>query len=80
MRELVERELVDGRLAGRRPAYGRRTAVARRPHGTGLEYGLIAAALAVAIVTVVAGLGARYGGAPDTTPPAIAGAVQHAID
>ncbi|MDR6954541.1 Flp pilus assembly pilin Flp [Ancylobacter sp. 3268] len=34
--------------------------MARRPQGTGLEYGLIAAALAVAIVTVVAGLGARY--------------------
>ena len=40
----------------------RRSAAARRPHGTGLEYGLIAAALAVAIVTVVAGLGTRYGG------------------
>lgn len=39
----------------------RRSAAVRRPHGTGLEYGLIAAALAVAIVTVVAGLSARYG-------------------
>lgn len=52
-------------------AHRRRTAVARRPQGTGLEYGLIAAALAVAIVTVVAGLGARYGsaspGLPQTT-------------
>ncbi|HEY9211963.1 MAG TPA: hypothetical protein VIQ29_03820, partial [Ancylobacter sp.] len=43
-------------------AHRRRTAVARRSHGTGLEYGLIAAALAVAIVTVVAGLSARFGG------------------
>lgn len=42
-------------------AHRRRGAVARRPQGTGLEYGLIAAALAVAIVTVVAGLSARYG-------------------
>ncbi|MBS9476780.1 hypothetical protein [Ancylobacter radicis] len=57
MRELVDRDLV-----GRTVAQRRRTAVARRNHGTGLEYGLIAAALAVAIVTVVAGLGARYGG------------------
>ncbi|MDQ0511993.1 hypothetical protein [Ancylobacter amanitiformis] len=59
MRELADRELAGGDVVHRR-----RGAVARRPHGTGLEYGLIAAALAVAIVTVVAGLGTRYGGAP----------------
>jgi Flp pilus assembly pilin Flp len=49
-------------MAGRDMVHRRRAAVVRRPHGTGLEYGLIAAALAVAIVTVVAGLGTRYGG------------------
>ncbi|HSI41883.1 MAG TPA: hypothetical protein VLA00_15170 [Xanthobacteraceae bacterium] len=42
-------------------AQRRRADLARRTTGTGLEYGLIAAALAIAIVTVVAGLGARYG-------------------
>lgn len=46
----------------RHMAHRRRSAVARRTQETGLEYGLIAAALAIAIVTVVAGLGARYGG------------------
>lgn len=51
MRNLVDRDL----------SHRRRGAVARRSHSTGLEYGLIAAALAVAIVTVVAGLSARYG-------------------
>lgn len=59
------RNLADGDLSHRR-----RAAMARRSHGTGLEYGLIAAALAVAIVTVVAGLSARYGvagTAPSTT-------------
>lgn len=59
MRELVDRELV-----GRDLSHRRRAAVAYRGHSTGLEYGLIAAALAVAIVTVVAGLSARYGGTP----------------
>ncbi|WP_371348705.1 hypothetical protein [Ancylobacter sp. IITR112] len=59
MREMVEREMVGQSMASRR-----RTAVARRPQGTGLEYGLIAAALAVAIVTVVVGVGTRYGGLP----------------
>ena len=63
MREMVEREMVGQSMASRR-----RTAVARRPHGTGLEYGLIAAALAVAIVTVVVGVGTRYGGLPASTP------------
>lgn len=53
----------------------RRVAVARRPHGTGLEYGLIAAALAVAIVTVVAGLGTRYGGAAAGTGSPMANAM-----
>jgi len=57
-------------------AHRRRTAVARRSHGTGLEYGLIAAALAVAIVTVVAGLSARFGGA-ESGP--IASAVERVI-
>ncbi|QIB34400.1 hypothetical protein [Ancylobacter pratisalsi] len=76
MRELVDRELVDRRLANHRPAYGRRAAIARRPHGTGLEYGLIAAALAVAIVTVVAGLGARYGGAQDGTQAPLTSTMQ----
>ncbi|WAC27776.1 hypothetical protein [Ancylobacter sp. SL191] len=55
MRELVDRELIGRDMR-------RRAAVARRGHSTGLEYGLIAAALAIAIVTVVAGLSARYGG------------------
>ncbi|QFR34306.1 hypothetical protein [Ancylobacter sp. TS-1] len=63
MREMVERELVGQGLASRR-----RAAVARRSHGTGLEYGLIAAALAVAIVTVVVGVGTRYGGVPAPAP------------
>jgi len=45
------------------PSHRRRGAVARRHEGTGLEYGLIAAALAIAIVTVVAGLSSRYGAA-----------------
>lgn len=63
MREMVERELVGQHMASRR-----RAAVARRPHGTGLEYGLIAAALAVAIVTVVVGVGTRYGGVPAAAP------------
>lgn len=49
----------------------RRTAVARRPQGTGLEYGLIAAALAIAIVTVVAGLSARYGERAEAQPSLI---------
>lgn len=55
MREAAVRE-----PAMREMPHRRRATVARRPQGTGLEYGLIAAALAVAIVTVVAGLGARY--------------------
>lgn len=42
-------------------AHRRRGALAARPHATGLEYGLIAAAITIAIVTVLAGLGARYG-------------------
>ncbi|CAA0113336.1 Uncharacterised protein [Starkeya nomas] len=63
MREMVERELVGRELASRR-----RAAVARRSHGTGLEYGLIAAALAVAIVTVVVGVGTRYGSVPAANP------------
>ncbi|WP_425106773.1 hypothetical protein [Ancylobacter sp.] len=62
MREMVEREMVGQSMVSRR-----RTAVARRPQGTGLEYGLIAAALAVAIVTVVVGVGTRYGGLPTAT-------------
>jgi len=72
------RELVDSELVGRRPAYRRRGAVARRSPGTGLEYGLIAAALAVAIVTVVAGLGARYGGLQSVTAPAATSAMDRA--
>lgn len=55
----------------RHSAHRRRAAVARRSPETGLEYGLIAAALAVAIVTVVAGLGARYGGLASAAPTAI---------
>ncbi|MCK0195994.1 hypothetical protein MWN34_03615 [Ancylobacter sp. 6x-1] len=52
-------------------AHRRRDVVTRRPHGTGLEYGLIAAALAIAIVTVVASLSARYS-APSSAAPASA--------
>ncbi|MFD2140670.1 hypothetical protein [Ancylobacter oerskovii] len=52
-------------------SHRRRAAVARRPQGTGLEYGLIAAALAVAIVTVVAGLSARYGERASAATPQI---------
>lgn len=52
-------------------AHRRRVAIARRSPETGLEYGLIAAALAVAIVTVVAGLGARYGGLGSPAPTAV---------
>jgi len=70
MGELVDRELVDGRLANRPLVYRRRTMVARRSHGSGLEYGLIAAALAVGIFTIVAGLGARYGGIESMAAPA----------
>ena len=55
MREAAVRE-----PAMRDMSQRRRAVAARRPQGTGLEYGLIAAALAVAIVTVVAGPGARY--------------------
>jgi pilus assembly protein Flp/PilA len=61
MRNLVDRDL----------SHRRRGAVARRSHSTGLEYGLIAAALAVAIVTVVAGLSARYGAAANSSATAI---------
>lgn len=57
-------ELADRDLAGNDVVYRRRLTATRRSHGTGLEYGLIAAALAVAIVTVVAGLSTRYGGEP----------------
>lgn len=63
MREMVEREVMGQPMVSRR-----RAAVARRPHGTGLEYGLIAAALAVAIVTVVVGVGTRYGAVPTPAP------------
>ena len=67
MRETAMRDIPAGDLA-QELAHRRRGAVARRPHGTGLEYGLIAAALAVAIVTVVAGLGARYGERASAAP------------
>ncbi|MBS7538715.1 hypothetical protein [Ancylobacter lacus] len=53
-------------------AQRRRDVVGRRPTGTGLEYGLIAAALAVAIVTVVASLGARYSAPAHGLPAASA--------
>lgn len=66
MRELVDRELVGRDMR-------RRAVAARRSHGTGLEYGLIAAALAIAIVTVVAGLSARYGGVEANAASSLSG-------
>jgi len=53
-------------------AHRRRVAVAARSHATGLEYGLIAAAITIAIVTVLAGLGARYGTGERSTAPVAA--------
>lgn len=56
MRDMLERE-----FASQPAAHRRRIAISHRQHGTGLEYGLIAAALAVAIVTVAVGVGTRFG-------------------